>query len=222
MGVRRRGGIVIVVAHRSKRARQRRPVLVLAEGRVQAFGPKDEVLQKVLRPAAVPARMAAGHMTSASMASSYRTSGRARSIRRHFGAGIDRGALCLCLGVGGWAATTELSGAVIAHGTVVVDSEVKRVQHPTGGVVGELHVREGDRVAAGDVLVRLDQTQTRANFEIISKSLDELVARQARLEAERDGRRERRASRRICSHGSSEEGVAQLIAGEAAALRDAA
>jgi HlyD family secretion protein len=88
--------------------------------------------------------------------------------------------------IGGWAATSELSGAVIGQGVVVVDSSVKKVQHPTGGVVGELRVKEGDRVKAGDILVRLDETQTRANATIITKSFDELLARQSRLETERD------------------------------------
>jgi HlyD family secretion protein len=90
-------------------------------------------------------------------------------------------------GVGGWATTTELSGAVIGQGVLVVDSSVKKVQHPTGGVVGELRVREGDRVKAGDILLRLDETQTLANATIIKKSFDDLLARQARLESERDG-----------------------------------
>jgi len=90
-------------------------------------------------------------------------------------------------GIGGWASTTELSGAVIAQGVIVVDSSVKKVQHPTGGVVSELRVKEGERVKAGDILVRLDETQTLANATIITKSFDELQARQARLEAERDG-----------------------------------
>jgi len=89
-------------------------------------------------------------------------------------------------GIGGWAATSELTGAVIGQGVLVVDSSVKKVQHPTGGVVGELRVREGDKVLAGDILLRLDETQTLANATIVSKSFDELVARQARLEAERD------------------------------------
>lgn len=89
-------------------------------------------------------------------------------------------------GIGGWAATSELTGAVIGQGVLVVDSSVKKVQHPTGGVVGELRVREGDRVKAGDILVRLDETQTLANATIVTKSFDELLARQARLEAERD------------------------------------
>lgn len=92
----------------------------------------------------------------------------------------------VAFGVGGWAATSELTGAVIGQGVIVVDSSVKKVQHPTGGVVGELRVREGDRVIAGDILVRLDETQTLANATIISKSIDELLARQARLETERD------------------------------------
>src|SRR5712664_1272305 len=86
-------------------------------------------------------------------------------------------------GIGGWAATSELTGAVIGQGALVVDSSVKKVQHPTGGVVGELRLREGDKVIAGDILLRRDETQTVANATIISKGFDELMARQARLEA---------------------------------------
>ncbi len=89
--------------------------------------------------------------------------------------------------LGGWAATAQLSGAVIASGTVVVDSNVKKVQHPTGDVVGEILVREGSKVAAGDLLLRLDETVTRANLGIVMRQLDELAARTARLSAERDG-----------------------------------
>ena len=89
--------------------------------------------------------------------------------------------------MGGWASLTQISGAVIAPGQLVVESDVKKVQHPTGGVVGQLLVREGDRVKAGDVLIRLDETQVRANLDIVLKALDELAARQARDEAERDG-----------------------------------
>jgi HlyD family secretion protein len=108
------------------------------------------------------------------------------SIRRHLIlAGIA--ILILAGGVGGWAFTTELSGAIIAQGQVVVDSNVKKVQHPTGGIVGELRVKNGDRVKMGDILIRLDETQTRANLDIILRSLDEMAARQARAEAERDG-----------------------------------
>jgi HlyD family secretion protein len=108
------------------------------------------------------------------------------SLRRHLALGVGAAAL-LVGGVGGWAATTELSGAVIASGQLVVDSNVKKVQHPTGGVVGELRVKEGEKVKAGDVLVRLDETQTRASLTIVTKALDELAARQARNEAELHG-----------------------------------
>jgi HlyD family secretion protein len=66
-----------------------------------------------------------------------------------------------------------------------VESNVKKVQHSSGGIVAEIHARNGDRVAAGDVLVRLDKTKTRANLAIVSKKLDEFRARKARLEAER-------------------------------------
>ena len=95
--------------------------------------------------------------------------------------------LVLAGGVGGWAGTMTLSGALIAPGSVVVDSNVKKVQHPTGGIVGELRVRDGDRVKQGDIVVRLDDTVTRANLAIVTKGLDELDARKARLESERDG-----------------------------------
>jgi membrane fusion protein, type I secretion system len=109
-----------------------------------------------------------------------------RMLRRQAFA-IAGAALLLILVLGGWAATTEFAGAVIAPGQLVVGSNVKKVQHPTGGVVGELNVRDGDHVKAGDVVVRLDDTQTRANLAIVVKALTELAARQAREEAERDG-----------------------------------
>ena len=109
-----------------------------------------------------------------------------RSMRRSLLGGAAVAGL-LAFGVGGWAATAELSGAVIAPGSLVVDSSVKKVQHPTGGVVSEIKVREGDLVKAGDVVVRLDDTQTRANLAIVTRSLDELAAKQARDEAEQDG-----------------------------------
>jgi len=68
----------------------------------------------------------------------------------------------------------------------VVDSHVKKVQHLTGGVVGEVRAHDGDHVNAGDVVVRLDDTITRASLAIVTKGLDELMARRARLEGERD------------------------------------
>jgi membrane fusion protein, type I secretion system len=90
-------------------------------------------------------------------------------------------------GVGGWAATTHLAGAVIAGGTLVVESNVKKVQHNTGGYVGEILVREGSEVREGQVMIRLDDTLTRATLGIVQSQLDQFVARQGRLVAERDG-----------------------------------
>lgn len=96
-------------------------------------------------------------------------------------------AFLLVGGVGGWAATAQLSGAVIAQGSVVVDQNLKSIQHRDGGIVSELAVREGDTVRAGQVLIRLDDVQTRAELSIVRSQLMELSARKARLMAERDG-----------------------------------
>jgi HlyD family secretion protein len=93
----------------------------------------------------------------------------------------------LFLGIGLISASTDLSGAVIARGSVAVESSVKKVQHATGGIVGELNVQDGKTVEAGELLIRLDDTVVKANATAITKSLWELLARRARLEAERDG-----------------------------------
>jgi len=135
-----------------------------------------------------------------------------RSIRRHQTLGLVVVGL-LAGGVGSWAATTDISGAVIAPGLLVVDTYVKKVQHPTGGIVGEILARDGDRVQAGDVVVRLDDTITRASLAIITKGLTELAARKARLEAERDGADAITVPADLASRSSDPE-VAHVIAGE--------
>jgi HlyD family secretion protein len=109
-----------------------------------------------------------------------------RSIRLHMVTGLVV-VLVLAGGFGGWASTVPISGALIAPGAVVVDSNVKKVQHPTGGVVGEVRVRDGDVVKAGDIVVRLDETVVRASFAIVVKTLNGLYARAARIEAEQRG-----------------------------------
>jgi HlyD family secretion protein len=119
----------------------------------------------------------------------------------------------LVFGIGGWAAATQISGAVIAPGKLVVDTNVKKVQHPTGGVVGELLAKDGDRVKQGDVVVRLDGTQARSSLAVVSKALDELVARQARNEAERDGDKAVEFPAELVARKDDPE-VARLIAGE--------
>lgn len=88
---------------------------------------------------------------------------------------------------GGWLVLVPLAGAVVVPGNLVVRSNIKSIQHPTGGVVAEINVADGVRVAAGDLLLRLDATQVQANLQIVSKQLDEVRARIARLSTERDG-----------------------------------
>jgi HlyD family secretion protein len=112
--------------------------------------------------------------------------GARRSIRLHLIVGLAV-VIVLAGGFGTWASTVQISGALIAPGSVVVDSNVKKVQHPTGGVVGEVRVRDGDVVKAGDVVVRLDDTVTKASLAIVVKTLNGLYARAARLEAEQRG-----------------------------------
>jgi HlyD family secretion protein len=135
-----------------------------------------------------------------------------QSISRHMLAGLVI-VLVMVGGVGGWAGTMTLSGALIAQGSVVVDSNVKKVQHPTGGIVGELNVRDGDHVKQGDILVRLDDTVTRANLAIVTKGLDELYARKARLESERDGRDSVKFPAELLARAEEPE-IASILDGE--------
>ncbi|WP_441525606.1 HlyD family type I secretion periplasmic adaptor subunit, partial [Bosea sp. TAB14] len=115
--------------------------------------------------------------------------------------------------VGVWAVATTLSGAVVATGQFVVDGNVKKVQHQTGGIVGELRVHDGDRVEQDQILIRLDDTLTRSNLQIVTKQLDEFAARRARLQAERD----RKTAIAIAPELRARQGeaeVAELIAAE--------
>lgn len=85
-----------------------------------------------------------------------------------------------------WSAFASIDGAVIAAGNLQVESNRKTVQHLEGGIVAEIHVREGEPVQAGDLLIRLDDAVDRANLALIDGQLDERLVRQARLSAERD------------------------------------
>lgn len=114
---------------------------------------------------------------------------------------------------GGWLVFMPLAGAVAVPGNLVVQSNVKAIQHPTGGVVAEIKVHNGMRVAAGDLLVRLDATQTQANLQMVSKQLDELRARIARLLAERDGLDRPQIPSELKGR-STEDAVRSLLASE--------
>jgi HlyD family type I secretion membrane fusion protein len=89
-------------------------------------------------------------------------------------------------GLGAWSVGTEIAGAVMAPGVVEVQSARQVIQHPDGGVVGEILARDGDAVAAGEVLLRLDGTFLRSELAIVESQLAEIFARSARLAAERD------------------------------------
>lgn len=115
--------------------------------------------------------------------------------------------------VGVWAVAATLSGAVVASGQFVVDGNVKKVQHATGGIVGELKVREGERVELDQVVIRLDDTLTRANLQVVTKQLDELAARRGRVEAERSGKDAISIAVELAARRHEPE-IAELIAAE--------
>jgi len=87
-----------------------------------------------------------------------------------------------------WSLATQIAGAVVAGGVVKVESDRQVVQHPDGGVVGEILARDGDVVKAGDLLIRFDDTFLQSELEIVARQLLEIYARRIRLEAERDGK----------------------------------
>jgi membrane fusion protein, type I secretion system len=135
------------------------------------------------------------------------------ALRRHliFGCVLCVG---LVVGVGGWAATARLAGAIIAPASVIVETDVKKVQHQTGGIVAKLNVHDGDRVKAGDVLIRLDATTTGANLAVVTKTLDELAGRRARLHAEQDGADEISFPADLLKRAATSGDAAHIIAGE--------
>jgi HlyD family secretion protein len=90
----------------------------------------------------------------------------------------------LVFGLGGWTATTEIAGAVVANGVVVVDGGSKRVQHPEGGVVKKIYVHNDDRVGAGQLLLRLDDVAVRADLDVVMAQLRDAIGAEARLTAE--------------------------------------
>lgn len=93
----------------------------------------------------------------------------------------------LVFGIGAWAAVTRISGAVIAPGVIEVQGNRQVVQHPIGGVVSEIGARDGDAVAEGAVLVRLDGQTLATELDIVEGQWFEILARKSRLAAERDG-----------------------------------
>ena len=128
-------------------------------------------------------------------------------MRRPLAIGLALSGL-IALAVFVWGSFATLSGAVIAQGIVVVDGSSKKIQHPQGGVIREIMVRDGSRVSAGDLLVKLDDTQPRALLGIVSSQLTELIGRKARLAAERDDRDELEFPPAFTTSGPDAERVA--------------
>lgn len=108
-----------------------------------------------------------------------------RSVRGYMTVGI-LGLLVLVGGFGSWSVLSNISGAIISTGQVEVDQNRQVVQHPDGGVVAEIIVDEGDLVAEGDLLLRLDPTELLSELAIVESQLFEFMARRARWQAERD------------------------------------
>ncbi|RYE50386.1 MAG: HlyD family type I secretion periplasmic adaptor subunit [Hyphomicrobiales bacterium] len=93
----------------------------------------------------------------------------------------------LVFGLGAWSVFTQISGAVVGIGVVEVETKRQVVQHATGGVVGQILVKEGQEVNAGDTLIVFDDTFDRAELKVIESQLFPMLSKRARLEAEQSG-----------------------------------
>lgn len=135
------------------------------------------------------------------------------SARRPIAFGLF-GLLLLVGGFGSWAATTTISGAIIAPGLIEVDQNRQVIQHPTGGVVAVINIDEGDRVEASDILVQLDATELVSALSITESQLYELLARRGRLEAERDGETRITFDPLLLSAAEKNKDAAELVDGQ--------
>ncbi|MDK3074017.1 HlyD family type I secretion periplasmic adaptor subunit [Sedimentitalea sp. JM2-8] len=124
------------------------------------------------------------------------------------------GLLLLVGGFGTWSVISNIAGAVIASGRIEVDRNRQVVQHPDGGVVSEIMVDEGDSVALGQVLIRLDATLLQSQLLITEGQLFELIARRGRLEAERDSATGITFEEELLNAAAKRPEVADLIEGQ--------
>jgi HlyD family secretion protein len=132
---------------------------------------------------------------------------RGYQIGGFIGLGLLVGAL------GAWAVMAPIQGAVIAPGVTVVESYLKRIQHRDGGIVADIAVKEGDLVQAGALLIKLDETDTRAELAILQSMLDEFEAKRARLIAERDDMSEISFPQSL-EQRAKDQRIADLFAGQ--------
>ncbi|MEL6793749.1 MAG: biotin/lipoyl-binding protein [Pseudomonadota bacterium] len=122
--------------------------------------------------------------------------------------------IVLVFGVGVWSAFANISGAIVASAKLKVESERQVLQHPEGGVVSDILVKEGDRVEAGQTLIRLDDTLIRAELNIVEGQLYEIMARRGRLAAERDQARAPVFSEELRIIAAQDPKVASLMEGQ--------
>ena len=109
------------------------------------------------------------------------------------------------VGFGGWAATVYIASAAIGQGTIGVSLRRQTVQHLEGGIIAELRVREGSYVKAGDLLIRLDDTKLRANYDLYRNQYLIALGEKARLEAQRDDLPEITFPRELLAEGDKDK-----------------
>lgn len=108
-----------------------------------------------------------------------------KSMRNYQIAGLF-GLIVIAGGLGAWAVFSSIQGAIIAQGVMTVESHSKKIQHKLGGIIKTIRVKEGQRVQAGELLIQLDETESRAQLAILDALLVEQAAQKARLKALRD------------------------------------
>jgi HlyD family secretion protein len=123
--------------------------------------------------------------------------------------------LVLLGGFGGWAVSSQLSGAVVASGRIEVERNRQALQHPDGGVVAELFVDEGDRVEAGETILALAPGQLTRDIAVARAQLFEFRVRRARLEAERDGAASITFPAALTDAAATDPELADLLQGQA-------
>lgn len=121
--------------------------------------------------------------------------------------------------LGGWAAMANIDSAVVATGVVSVESKRKAVQHLEGGIVREINVRNGDRVEQGQILFRMDSTNSYANYVAVRRQLDAALGLEARLVAERDPNQQIAFPIELTMRSSDPE-VARIIEDEQVQFRE--
>ena len=195
---------VILITHRPSMVAVVDHILVLNNGQPQMLGPREQVLAKLTpqktaevnrtmspkKPTPMDICHREDHRPTLTPVSNEQVFEPVRpSVPTDDGHARIAGLMIVLMAVGCfglWSATAKLDSAIAAPAVITVESYRKPVQHLKGGIIKDLLVKDGDRVDAGDVLIRLDETQARAEYEIVRGQYLATAARYARLTAERD------------------------------------